>query len=156
MCSCQGAEIKKIRFPVVMAKGFHLFPYRTQKLSPSAPKVLGWKRPGRIGRRRIPIKSISEEMLLLYETRDGRQNVFLTNSSVSVQLILIQFPVAIAKGFHLFPYRTQKLSPSAPKVLGWKRPGRIGRRWIPLKSISEEMLFLFMHCPDIPVAVRFR
>ena len=37
-----------------MAWRFHLFPYRTQKLSSNAPKVLGWKRPGRRGRRRIP------------------------------------------------------------------------------------------------------
>ena len=32
----------------------HLFPYRTQKLSPSAPMVLGWTRPGRVGRCRNP------------------------------------------------------------------------------------------------------
>ena len=49
------ASSRLIRFPVAMAMGSHLFPSRTQKLSPSAPKVLGWKRPGRIGRRRIPI-----------------------------------------------------------------------------------------------------
>ena len=35
-------------------------------------------------------------------------------------------PVAIAMGFHLFPYRTQQLSPYTPKVLAWKRAGRIG------------------------------
>ena len=29
------------------------------------------------------------------------------------------FPVAMTKGFHLFPYRTQKLSPSVPMVLDW-------------------------------------
>ena len=40
--------------PVVMAQGIHLFPYRTQKLSLSAPMVLGWRRPGRVGRCRIP------------------------------------------------------------------------------------------------------
>ena len=40
-----------------MAKGFHLFPSRTQKLRPSAPMVLGWTRPGRVGRRRIPKES---------------------------------------------------------------------------------------------------
>ena len=45
-------------FPVAMAKGSHLFPSRTQKLSPSAPKVLGWTRPGSIGRRRIPIGEV--------------------------------------------------------------------------------------------------
>ena len=37
-----------------MAKGIHLFPYRTQKLSLSEPMVLGWRRPGRVGRCRIP------------------------------------------------------------------------------------------------------
>ena len=36
-----------------MAVGSHLFPYRTQQLSPHTPKVLGWKRPGRIGSRRF-------------------------------------------------------------------------------------------------------
>ena len=40
------------RFPVVMAKGKHLVPFRTQKLSPSAPMVLPWRRGGRVGRRR--------------------------------------------------------------------------------------------------------
>ena len=82
MCSCQGAErgacltkeracgkIGTVRsgtaaedrerssqFPVAMTKGTHLFPYRTQKLSPWVPMVLGWRRPGRVGRCRIPNK----------------------------------------------------------------------------------------------------
>ena len=42
-----------------MAKGSHLFPYRTQKLSLSAPMVLGWRRPGRVGRCRIPYEKNS-------------------------------------------------------------------------------------------------
>ena len=50
-----GYESPK-RIPVVMAKGSHLFPYRTQKLSLSAPMVLGWRRPGRVGHCRIPNK----------------------------------------------------------------------------------------------------
>ena len=29
---------------------------------------------------------------------------------------------------HLFPCRTQKLSSSSLKILGWQRPGNIGRR----------------------------
>ena len=33
------------------------------------------------------------------------------HSSQSTLKKLIQFPVAIAKGIHLYPYRTQKLSP---------------------------------------------
>ena len=38
--------------------------------------------------------------------------------------------VAIATGPHPFPFRTRKLSLSAPMVLGWIRPGRVGRRRI--------------------------
>ena len=34
--------------------------------------------------------------------------------------------VVIASGFHLFPFRTEKLSPIAPMVL--RRSGRVGRR----------------------------
>ena len=47
--------------PVVMAKGIHLFPYRTQKLSLSAPMVLAWRRAGRVGRCRIPQKKAPHE-----------------------------------------------------------------------------------------------
>ena len=36
-----------------MTRGSHLFPSRTQKLSLSVPMVLGWTRPGRVGRCRI-------------------------------------------------------------------------------------------------------
>ena len=51
-----------------------------------------------------------------------------------------QFPVAMAKGYHLFPYRTQKLRPSAPMVLGWTRPGRVGRRRIQKVENGEQHL----------------
>ena len=86
MCSCQGwlghsegnltdrsGSLKQTssQFPVVMTKGSHLFPFRTQKLSPSVPKVLGWRRPGRIGRCRIPFRSISFEVLLFCSTRSA-------------------------------------------------------------------------------------
>ena len=54
------------RFPVTMAKGIHLFPCRTQKLSLSAPMVLGWRRPGRVGRCRIPQRKASDECLGLF------------------------------------------------------------------------------------------
>src|SRR5579875_405301 len=39
-----------------------------------------------------------------------------------------KFPVAIARGKHLFPFRTEPLSPSAPMVLDLKGSGRVGRR----------------------------
>src|SRR3954453_6283762 len=36
-----------------MAWGKHLFPFRTEQLSPTAPMVLGSQGPGRVGRRRF-------------------------------------------------------------------------------------------------------
>src|SRR3954451_1459540 len=41
---------------------------------------------------------------------------------------LEHFPVALAWGKHLFPFRTEQLSPTAPMVLGLRGPGRVGRR----------------------------
>src|SRR6266545_5703692 len=48
----------------VIAAGVHLFPFRTEKLSPPAPMVLGGQPPGRVGRRRI--RSRAAEAALLY------------------------------------------------------------------------------------------
>jgi hypothetical protein len=45
------------RFPVAMARGKHLFPFRTEQLSPSAPMVLGSQEPGRVGRRRLYVEN---------------------------------------------------------------------------------------------------
>ena len=52
--------------------------------------------------------------------------------------------MTMAKGIHLFPYRTQKLSLSAPMVLGWRRPGRVGRRRIPQRKSLRRCLGLFL------------
>ena len=47
----------------------------------------------------------------------------------------------------MFPYRTQKLSPFALMVLGWRRPGRVGRCRI-LKS-REICSFLSFCCGNL-------
>lgn len=49
--------------------------------------------------------------------------------------------VAIAKGVHLFSYRTQKLSLSTQMVLGWTRPGRVCSRRIPKKALTFRKCF---------------
>ena len=55
LCGFEGHREGVIsrQFPVVMARGKHLFPFRTEQLSPSAPMVLGPQGPGRVGRRRF-------------------------------------------------------------------------------------------------------
>src|SRR3954454_20438226 len=54
-CGFQGSWRRPgfAKFPVAMARGKHLFPFRTEQLSPSAPMVLGLHGPGRVGRRRF-------------------------------------------------------------------------------------------------------
>src|SRR6188472_4290331 len=47
-CRCEPSTIS-----AVIASGVHLFPFRTEQLSPTAPMVLGAQAPGRVGRRRI-------------------------------------------------------------------------------------------------------
>ena len=39
-CPVLNAEMRCCKFKAVMAAGFHLFPFRTEKLSPPAPMVL--------------------------------------------------------------------------------------------------------------------
>ena len=92
MCSFEGTEVPE-SIPVTMAKGIHLFPYRTQKLSLSAPMVLGWRRPGRVGRCRKPEERSSTEVELLFLFRKKTKR--RTNTATA-----------------------QKLSLSAPMVLG--------------------------------------
>src|SRR5688500_18762466 len=53
---------------------------------------------------------------------------------------LEQSPVAIAWGKHLFPFRTEKLSPTAPMVLGPHGPGRVGRRRFFLRAASGRLV----------------
>ena len=47
------------------------------------------------------------------------------------------FPVVIATGFHLFPFRTEKLSPTAPMVLHTR--GRVGRRHFTKETVLKHL-----------------
>ena len=49
--------------------------------------------------------------------------------------------VAIALGFHLFPSRTEKLSPGTPMVLH-EKCGRVGRRLFLVHEPSQSMSFV--------------
>ena len=55
---------------------------------------------------------------------------------------LEQFPVAIAWGKHLFPFRTEQLSPTAPMVLGSQGPGRVGRRRFLLRAAFGRLVLV--------------
>src|ERR1700754_2234794 len=51
---------------------------------------------------------------------------------------LAKFRWCIAKGRHLFPFRTEQLSLSAPMVLGGHPPGRVGRRRFFIEQTNPE------------------
>src|SRR5437899_1328652 len=51
--SARSRKPASLTISAVIATGVHLFPFRTEKLSPPAPMVLGAQAPGRVGRRRI-------------------------------------------------------------------------------------------------------
>ena len=48
--------------------------------------------------------------------------------------------------FHLFPFRTQKLSSLVPKIVSWKRLVKIGSRRLDQNALREILeRFLFCH-----------
>ena len=46
---------------------------------------------------------------------------------------------------HLFPSRTQKLSSLVPKILGWQRPGKIGKRQLQRVYFESTDFILFVY-----------
>ena len=67
---------------------------------------------------------------------------------------LAKFRWCIAKGRHLFPFRTEQLSLSAPMVLGGQPPGRVGRRrfFFAARALNGRGLRSFMGA--LPIALR--
>src|SRR3954469_23103014 len=67
---------------VVIARGKHLFPFRTEPLSPSAPMVLGGQPPGRVGRRRFFSGAVPSGAALVssLRVRYGEQLPFFRDS----------------------------------------------------------------------------
>jgi hypothetical protein len=62
---------------------------------------------------------------------------------------IYKIKVAIAAGHHLFPFRTEKLSPPAPMVL--RKSGRVGRCRIYSKPVfNRAWAFLLVNPVNIP------
>src|SRR6478609_4668112 len=62
--------------------------------------------------------------------------------SSSTGAVSYHFGGEIARGKHLFPFRTEPLSLTAPMVLGGQPPGRVGRRRFFLQA-APRAAFLF-------------
>ena len=46
--------------------------------------------------------------------------------------------------FHLFPFRTQKLSSLVPKIVRWKRRVKIGSRRLEQKTLQKKFWSVFL------------
>ena len=58
------------------------------------------------------------------------ENIFIYYSFLTFVFTFAGFVlVFIAIGSHLFPFRTEKLSQSAPMILGSQGPWKVGKRW---------------------------
>ena len=73
--------------------------------------------------------------------------LFLLNYAVVNVLKHSTITGDFSKGVHLFPYRTQQLRPLAPKILAWRRAGKIGhcRYSKNEKCIITSLFFVFIY-----------
>src|SRR4051794_1590831 len=86
-------------FSVVIARGRHLFPFRTEQLSPSAPMVLGPRGPGRVGRRRITSTAAGPSFGAARRRLGEHHERPLTISAMSVLAIVLIVVTALALVF---------------------------------------------------------
>ena len=82
-----------------MAKGIHLFPFRTEKLSPLAPMVL--PTGGRVGRCRIQMERVTEMWLSLFVSYLSCLILFYFISSCVLCTCIVFFFVMCCFGFSL-------------------------------------------------------
>ena len=82
MCSChcskQSKDCVQCAMMVIIAERFHLFPFRTQKLSSHTLTIFGWRRPEKIGRCHQPDELVWYEFFFCLQPnyRDPTKHLF--------------------------------------------------------------------------------
>ena len=138
----------------------HPFPFRTRQLSSPVPTILVWRRTGKIGQRQHKalekysgafswsFKPLWKRLML---ERDA-ENLYMTRQNEGseaagyggkrqTELVLLAVRV------HPFPFRTRQLSSPAPKILVWRRTGKIGRRQHKEERQGENPVFFLFKAP---------
>ena len=81
-------------------------------------------------------------------------NEFWPQAETSDMKLAATKSVLIAVRVHPFPSRTRQLSSPAPKILGWRRPGKIGsantHEGDTSYEVSPFVLVLYLGREDIP------
>ncbi len=81
---------------------------------------LKWKRREACSLQVLIGRGLDHKLCVKFEKKAFKKSLF--NFEVTASKL-----VSMAMRSHLFPYRTQKLSSSVSKILGWRRPGKIER-----------------------------
>ena len=79
-------------------------------------------------------KNVSSDYSVL-KARPSKK--YWTDTQKCVILIQSNRSVSMTVRFHLFPFRTQKLSLLVPKIVSWKRLVKIGSRRLERKALRE-------------------
>ena len=79
-------------------------------------------------------KNVSSDYSVL-KARPSKK--YWTVTQKCVILIQSDRSVSMTVRFHLFPFRTQKLSSLVPKIVSWKRLVKIGSRRLERKALRE-------------------
>ena len=135
----------------------HLFPSRTQKLSSCTPTILGGRLPGKIDNANTkPHNSGCEVFLYTKREQDGRSTCFRLRcptepSSDEADLASADrgpcLPPRLIRHRRRSgaqPSRTQKLSSSAPTILGGRLPGKIGNANIKPHNLGCEVFLAYL------------
>ena len=85
-------------------------------------------------------KNVSSDYSVL-KARPSKK--YWTKYDKHVILVQSDWSVSMTVRFHLFPFRTQKLSSLVPKIVRWKRRVKIGSRRLEQINASEEILKRF-------------
>jgi hypothetical protein len=126
-------RLAKFRWRI--ASGRHLFPFRTEQLSHSAPMVLGGQPPGRVGRRRFFIQHSSPTAMVgldLFRANTPRFQGLLEKAVGPLEHDLSDRtapPSRLRAGWPA-PAQTARAATSRPRALPRCRvPCRAGARW---------------------------
>ena len=79
-------------------------------------------------------KNVSSDYSVL-KARPSKK--YWTKYDKHVILVQSDRSVSMTVRFHLFPFRTQKLSSLVPKIVSWKRLVKIGSRRLEQKALRE-------------------
>ena len=86
----------------------------------------------------LPCKKIDGDRKKVYNICTLKRKIYPRET------LIYTIAVTLAVRSHLFSYRTQKLSSLAPKILDWRRSGKIGCCCIQNKHSSNDGCFIFV------------